>query len=334
MASKAWSLLPLREFTRTAFLQRIPRSSLTLGAAASPAAATTLGGSISQHLLTASGSLAAAPAVAQLSQHPRRYVHGTERRRGLQTESRDSQEPSGAHQGEQHSEAERHDDQQKQPFSILHGSRERCACAALCTATPSTQLPPSDEVSLQEIKTSTRLNNALLPVTTPRWRKRLEGGADTRSSPCQQLVAVEVASWLASTAPPGFEAKLRDLVESTPIVLFLKGRPEAPLCGFSSRALVLLEAAGAESYTFVDCSIHEQQPPQLQEKRRKLRAAVCKLFEWETLPLLVVKGSVVGGADIMAQLHQQGKLAQLLEEAEARGSPEAPTARAKKGGSN
>ncbi|OEH75473.1 hypothetical protein cyc_02027 [Cyclospora cayetanensis] len=115
MASKAWSLLPLREFTRTAFLQRIPRSSLTLGAAASPAAATTLGGSISQHLLTASGSLAAAPAVAQLSQHPRRYVHGTERRRGLQTESRDSQEPSGAHQGEQHSEAERHDDQQKQP---------------------------------------------------------------------------------------------------------------------------------------------------------------------------------------------------------------------------
>lgn len=111
------------------------------------------------------------------------------------------------------------------------------------------------------------------------------------------------------------EEKLRHLVQTTPVVLFLKGRPEAPLCGFSSRALLLLEAAGAEQYTFVDCSVQTHQPPLLQQKRQHLRSAVQRLFEWRTLPLLVVRGTVIGGSDIMQQLHEQGQLAAILKDA-------------------
>ncbi|KAL8274788.1 hypothetical protein Esti_001263 [Eimeria stiedai] len=113
------------------------------------------------------------------------------------------------------------------------------------------------------------------------------------------------------------EAKLLHLVETTPIVLFLKGRPEAPLCGFSAQALLLLDAAGAEEFTFVDCSVLPQQQQQQQQKRMQLRQAVRRVFDWHTLPLLVVKGSVVGGSDIMRQLHQQGQLAPLLQQAAA-----------------
>ena len=113
------------------------------------------------------------------------------------------------------------------------------------------------------------------------------------------------------------EEKLRHLVRTTPVVLFLKGRPEAPLCGFSSRALLLLEAAGVEQYTFVDCSISQQQPHPLRRKRQQLREAVKRLFEWETLPLLVAKGTVIGGADILQHLHEQGQLTQILRDATA-----------------
>lgn len=117
------------------------------------------------------------------------------------------------------------------------------------------------------------------------------------------------------------EEKLHHLVQTTPVVLFLKGRPEAPLCGFSSQAVLLLEAAGAEQYTFVDCSVQVNQPPVLQQKRQHLRSAVQRLFDWHTLPLLVVRGTVIGGSDIMQQLHEQGQLSAILKGSTSAANP-------------
>lgn len=117
------------------------------------------------------------------------------------------------------------------------------------------------------------------------------------------------------TDPKELESKLLQLVRTTPIVLFLKGRPEEPLCGFSGKALHLLEAAGVEEYTFVDCSVQQQQHQQQKQQRLQLKEAVARVFDWKTLPLLVVDGRVIGGSDIMQQLHEQGQLSSILKAA-------------------
>lgn len=129
--------------------------------------------------------------------------------------------------------------------------------------------------------------------------------------------------------------KLLELVGNTRVVLFMKGSPERPLCGFSARAVRLLEVGGVEEFTFVDCAAF--QPPETKEagraattedpgeisqtlenaqlifeKKRRLREAVRAAFDWPTLPLVVVDGEVVGGADILQSLHERGELKKVL----------------------
>ena len=84
------------------------------------------------------------------------------------------------------------------------------------------------------------------------------------------------------------------------IILFMKGTPERPMCGFSARTTAALEALGAE-YAAVDI---------LPDPR--IRQELSAISEWPTIPQLFVDGELVGGADIVAEMYESGELAQVL----------------------
>jgi monothiol glutaredoxin len=102
------------------------------------------------------------------------------------------------------------------------------------------------------------------------------------------------------------------------VILFMKGTPEAPACGFSARTVAALEALGA-SFAAVDI---------LPDPR--IRQELSAVSNWPTIPQLFVKGELIGGADIVAEMYESGELAGALgieaqagEEAPAGAQPEA-----------
>lgn len=84
------------------------------------------------------------------------------------------------------------------------------------------------------------------------------------------------------------------------VILFMKGTPEAPACGFSARTVAALQASGA-SFAAVDV---------LPDPR--IRQELSALSNWPTIPQLFVKGELVGGCDIITEMHETGELAQVL----------------------
>lgn len=103
-------------------------------------------------------------------------------------------------------------------------------------------------------------------------------------------------------ADPVLREKVEELIRDHPVLLFMKGTPEAPRCGFSMRVVQTLDALGAE-YGAVDVL------PALDP----LREATGEIADWRTFPQLYVKGELVGGADIVAEMYESGELAELLE---------------------
>jgi monothiol glutaredoxin len=97
--------------------------------------------------------------------------------------------------------------------------------------------------------------------------------------------------------------QIKDVIDSEPVALFMKGRPEAVMCGNSLRALQALHAAGAP-ITTVDVLPDPQ-----------IRQELSTLSGWPTIPQVFVKGDLVGGADICEELQASGELAQKLDEA-------------------
>ena len=95
------------------------------------------------------------------------------------------------------------------------------------------------------------------------------------------------------------------LVKSNEIVLFMKGTPLFPQCGFSSRAIAILDHLGRPFET-VDV---------LQDQ--DIRQGIKEYSDWPTIPQLYVKGEFVGGSDIMMEMFESGELKQLVEVAEA-----------------
>ena len=93
-------------------------------------------------------------------------------------------------------------------------------------------------------------------------------------------------------------------VEGHPIVLFMKGTPQFPLCGFSSRAVQALREAGAEHpYT-----INVLEEPEI-------RANLPRFSNWPTFPQLFINGELIGGCDITLELHESGELQRIVAEA-------------------
>ena len=99
------------------------------------------------------------------------------------------------------------------------------------------------------------------------------------------------------------EDRIRAEIEGHPIVLFMKGTPQFPMCGFSSRSVQALKAAGAQLHT-----VNVLEEPEI-------RANLPRYSDWPTFPQLFIKGELIGGCDITLELYQSGELQKLMEEA-------------------
>ena len=95
-------------------------------------------------------------------------------------------------------------------------------------------------------------------------------------------------------------SRIDEIVKSNEIVLFMKGTALFPQCGFSSRAVAILNRLGA-NYETVDVL---QDPD--------IRNGIKEYSDWPTIPQLYVKGEFVGGSDIMMEMFESGELQQLL----------------------
>ena len=118
----------------------------------------------------------------------------------------------------------------------------------------------------------------------------------------------------APTENPIREA-IQEAIGEHEVLLFMKGTPEQPACGFSARTVAALEAVGAP-FAAVDI---------LPDPR--IRAELSALSQWPTIPQLFVKGELVGGCDIVTEMYETGELAQTIGvEPPADAPAEAPAA--------
>jgi monothiol glutaredoxin len=96
-------------------------------------------------------------------------------------------------------------------------------------------------------------------------------------------------------------ARISDIVNAADVVLFMKGTPLFPQCGFSSRAIAILDHLGV-AYDSIDV---------LQDQA--IRQGIKEFSDWPTIPQLYVKGEFVGGSDIMMEMYEAGELHQLMD---------------------
>jgi len=92
-------------------------------------------------------------------------------------------------------------------------------------------------------------------------------------------------------------------VTSNPVMLYMKGNPSQPMCGFSAKMVQTLQAEGIDF-----SSVNVLEYPSIREGVKKFAA-------WPTIPQLYVNGEFIGGTDIVAQMHESGELKELLQEA-------------------
>ena len=95
--------------------------------------------------------------------------------------------------------------------------------------------------------------------------------------------------------------ELDEQVKANPILLYMKGSPDAPQCGFSSKASQILIACG-KPFSFVDILSNPQ-----------IRANLPEYSDWPTFPQLFVNGELVGGSDILSELHESGELQKIID---------------------
>ena len=105
---------------------------------------------------------------------------------------------------------------------------------------------------------------------------------------------------------------IRDQIESNPIILYMKGTPEAPRCGFSAQIVQCLMACG-ERFAFVDVLANPE-----------IRARLPEFANWPTFPQLYVSGELVGGCDIVTEMYRSGELEPLIKEAVAKAASTTP----------
>lgn len=100
---------------------------------------------------------------------------------------------------------------------------------------------------------------------------------------------------------PALRSRIETLLQSHPVVLFMKGAPQAPQCGFSAKAAGILDALLPEGYAHVDVLADPE-----------IREGIKLYGQWPTIPQLYVRGELVGGSDIVEQLASSGELHALL----------------------
>tara|TARA_B100000963_G_C22608271_1_gene663646 strand:+ start:1355 stop:1669 length:315 start_codon:yes stop_codon:yes gene_type:complete len=101
------------------------------------------------------------------------------------------------------------------------------------------------------------------------------------------------------------EDKLKEQIKENNILIYMKGTPYEPRCGFSARTVqTLIECESQFSYVDV-------------LENNDVRVALPKLSEWPTFPQVFINGELVGGADIIAQMNESGELKKLIESVES-----------------
>lgn len=95
---------------------------------------------------------------------------------------------------------------------------------------------------------------------------------------------------------------IKQQVTDNPVVLYMKGTPEAPMCGFSAAAVQILEACGADNVATVNVLADDN-----------IRQGVKDFSQWPTVPQLYVNGDFVGGSDIMREMYQSGELQKMFQ---------------------
>jgi len=100
------------------------------------------------------------------------------------------------------------------------------------------------------------------------------------------------------------EERIKKIVGDHPIVLFMKGTPQFPMCGFSSRTVQALKSCGAQF-----ASVNVLEDPDI-------RANLPRYSNWPTFPQLFINGELIGGCDITLELQESGELARMAKEAQ------------------
>lgn len=97
---------------------------------------------------------------------------------------------------------------------------------------------------------------------------------------------------------------IKETVTNNPVVLFMKGTAQFPMCGFSGRAIQLLKAAGATGVVTVNVLENDD-----------IRQGIKEYSNWPTIPQLYVNGEFVGGSDILSEMFESGELQALFNQA-------------------
>lgn len=96
--------------------------------------------------------------------------------------------------------------------------------------------------------------------------------------------------------------EIGQLVKNNEVVLFMKGTPQFPQCGFSQRAVSILRASGVENFEYRNVLENDA-----------LRQNIKEFSSWPTIPQLYIRGEFIGGSDIMMEMYQSSELKTLLE---------------------
>lgn len=105
----------------------------------------------------------------------------------------------------------------------------------------------------------------------------------------------------ANQEHPSMQQQIDQTVKDNQVVLFMKGNANFPQCGFSGRAIQILQSLGTEFVT-VDVLSNDE-----------VRQGIKDYSNWPTIPQLYIKGEFVGGSDIMTEMYESGELKQALE---------------------
>ena len=99
------------------------------------------------------------------------------------------------------------------------------------------------------------------------------------------------------------EEKIKEQIKENKILLYMKGSPYEPKCGFSARTIEALIDCGAE-FSYVDILDNQD-----------IRQTLPSISDWPTFPQLFVKGELIGGCDIVTEMHEEGELQAIIKEA-------------------
>mgnify|MGYP002827203116 FL=1 len=97
--------------------------------------------------------------------------------------------------------------------------------------------------------------------------------------------------------------KIQKQIEENPVIIYMKGTPDMPMCGFSSRAVEALKKCGKE-FAYVNIILDQEVMQELP-----------KYKDWPTFPQVYIKGELIGGCDITLELFESGELKQMIENA-------------------